>query len=325
MNAFALPFMQQALVALGLLALVSAVVGVHLNLRGLEFVSDGLVHAVFPGVVIGFVTSGMPGLYVGAVIAALVATAALTWVSRRGSGTDATTAVVLAGTFAIGIVIVSRTTNYATGLEHLLFGQLLTVGVGDIAAIAILGGVALVLVLATWKEQLFLSFDARGARASGLPPIVYELALNLAIALVVVAAARAVGNLLVLAILIVPAAVGRLLSRRVGIISAIALGTALVGAVGGLWLAFELSVTAGVPASPSSVVTLVYVGVYLLAALASSAIARLGGDQRARPPALTGMRGAVELRDDHVLGDAVPPGLRASSAGAGAGSGAGAP
>lgn len=281
MNAFALPFMQQALLALALISIVSAVVGVQLNLRGLEFVSDGLVHAVFPGVVIGFVTSGMEGLYVGAVIAALIATAALTWAARRGAGTDAATAVVLAGTFAIGIVIVSRTTDFATGLEHLLFGQLLTVGPGDLVAIAILGGIALVLVLVTWRQQVFLSFDARGARAAGASSLVYELILNLAIALVVVAAARAVGNLLVLAILIIPAAVGRLLSRRIGAIAAIALATSLVGACVGLWLAYEASVTLGLSASPTSVVVLVFVAIYLVAVLASRLLWR-GGVTRSR-------------------------------------------
>ncbi|MGO2113082.1 MAG: metal ABC transporter permease, partial [Pseudoclavibacter sp.] len=195
MTAFALPFMQHALLALAMLAVVSAIVGVQLNLRGLEFISDGLVHAVFPGVVIGFVTAGNDGIYPAAVITAVIATAALTWASRRGAGTDATTAVVLAGTFAIGIVIVSRTTTYSTGLEHLLFGQPLTVDARDLIAIGVLGGIALVLVVATWREQLFISFDARGARASGYRTLLYELALNLAIALVVVAAARAVGNL----------------------------------------------------------------------------------------------------------------------------------
>lgn len=276
MNVFALPFMQNALVAVALLSVVGAVVGVQLNLRGLEFVSDGLVHAVFPGVVIGFVTAGTQGLYVGAIIAALVATAALTWAARRGAGTDATTAVILAGTFAIGIVIVSRTTTFSASLEHLLFGQLLTVRLGDLVAIAVLGGLALMLVVATWKEQLFLSFDRRGSRAAGYPVLAYELALNLAIALVVVAAARAVGNLLVLAILIVPAAVGRLLSRRVGVIVLLALITSLAGAVVGLLLAFELSVAYAVPASPSSVVVLVLVAVYLAAAVAARIIARVG-------------------------------------------------
>lgn len=284
MSPFALPFMQHALVALVMLGVVSAVVGVALNLRGLEFVSDGLVHAIFPGVVIGFVAGGAAtsGLYLGAIIAALVATAALTWAARRGAGTDATTAVVLAGTFAIGIVIVSRTDTPAAGLEHLLFGQLLTIGVADLVAIGVLGGLALALVGATWKEQLFLSFDRRGARASGLPALAYELALNLAIALVVVAAARAVGNLLVLAILIAPAAVGRLLSRRVGVIVLISLVTALGASVLGLVVAFELSITARVTASPTSIVVLVLVAVYLAVAAVASVRGR-GAGRRRRP------------------------------------------
>lgn len=295
---FTMPFMQHALLALVLLSVASAVVGVALNLRELEFVSDGLVHAIFPGVVIGFVAAGNDGLYVGAIVAALVATAALTFAARRGAGTDATTAVVLAGTFAIGIVIVSRasTTSFSAGLEHLLFGQLLTVRPADLAAIGVLGGLALAIVLVTWKEQVFLSFDRRGAAAAGYRSLAYELALNLAIALVVVAAARAVGNLLVLAILIVPAAVGRLLSRRIGVVVAIALGTSLAGSVLGLGAAYELSVGAGLSASPSAVVVLVFVAMYLAAALASRALARRRNDTAPHPE-----HRREPLRDDLVV------------------------
>ncbi|GGA67658.1 zinc ABC transporter permease [Pseudoclavibacter endophyticus] len=303
MNPLDLPFMQHALLALIMLAVVSSIVGVQLNLRGLEFISDGLVHAVFPGVVIGFVVNGMDGVYVGAVIASLIATGALTWAARRGAGTDATTAVVLAGTFAIGIVIVSRTTTYTTGLEHLLFGQPLTVHAADLVAIGVLGGLALVLVLGTWKEQLFLSFDLRGARASGYRTLLYELALNLAIALVVVAAARAVGNLMVLAILIIPAAVGRLLSRRVSVIVLVALAVSLVGSVIGLLLAFELSLTLGLTSSPTSVIVLVFVAMYLLAVVVAKTAMRV---RRAR-----GSRDLDARRDPHnvepVRDDAVGP------------------
>lgn len=264
---FALPFMQQALAALLMLAVVSAVVGVAINLRNLEFISDGLVHAVFPGVVIGSALADAQGVYLGAVIAALLAAIALTWVARRGLGTDATTAVVLAGTFGVGVVLVSKTTTYSTGLEQLLFGQLLTVGPADLTAVALFGGLALAIVGLTWKEQLFTSFDRRAARAAGVPTGIYELLLNIAIALVIVAAARAVGNLLVLAVLIVPAAVGRLVSRRIGTVLAIALATSILSSVSGLILAHQLSIGWGIAASPSAVLVLVLVAVYLLVVL----------------------------------------------------------
>lgn len=267
---FGAPFMQTAALALCILAVVVAVVGVALNLRGLEFLSDGLVHAVFPGIVVGLIAGGGPMIYLGALIAALIATVLLTLVTRTGRRTDAATAVILAGAFALGIVLVSRTSKYSTGVEQLLFGQLLTIGSTDIAYILILGGLAVLLVGATWKTQTFISFDRPGALAAGIPVLRYELILNVSIALVVVAASRAVGNLLVLALLIVPAAIGRLLSRNIAVIAAIALLAAIGGSLAGLAGGYWLSVDAGLRVSPSAVLVLVLVAGYFLAAIVAT-------------------------------------------------------
>lgn len=279
---FGAPFMQHAALALGMLAVMAAVVGIVLNLRDLEFVSDGLVHAVFPGVVIGLALGGNEAIYVGAIVAALIATVLLTIATNRGVGTDASTAVLLAGAFALGIVIVSRTTTYASGVEQLLFGQLLTIGTGDLVVIAVLGGLALLIVAATWKEQIFVSFDRRGAEATGMRVFWYELALNLAIALVVVAASRAVGNLLVLALLIVPAAVGRLVSRRLSSILLVSLATAIVGAFAGLVAGYWLAVDARLDVSPSGVLVLCLVLIYLVVAGVSALVTRARAGLRPR-------------------------------------------
>lgn len=279
---FGAAFMQYGALGLGMLAIVSAVVGVALNLRDLEFVSDGLVHAVFPGVVIGLALGGNDAIYVGAIVAALIGTVLLTIATNRGIGTDASTAVLLAGAFALGIVIVSKTTTYASGVEQLLFGQLLMMGDTDLLVILVLGAIALLLVLVTWKQQVFISFDREGAKATGMRVFAYELALNLAIALVVVAASRAVGNLLVLALLIVPAAVGRLLSRRLPSILAIGIGTALVGSLGGLIVGYWLSVDAGLAVSPSGVLVLCLVVVYLVVAATVAIVVRARAGRRPR-------------------------------------------
>ncbi len=272
---FGASFMQRALLAVILIATVAAVVGVALNLRELEFVSDGIVHAVFPGVVIGFLAASYDGIYLGAIIAALVATVLLTLAAHRGVGEDATTAVLLSGSFALGVVLISRSTSYATGLEHLLFGQLLTIRTGDLVAIAILGSAALATVLLTWKQQLFISFDPAGAQAAGLSLLAYKLALNLSIAAVVVAASRAVGNLLVLAMLIVPAAIGRLVSRRLQVIVPVAIASSVLVATAGLICGYWLSVDARLTISPSAVLVLMLVAVYLIVAAISTTTTRV--------------------------------------------------
>lgn len=267
-----LPFVQRAAVALAIVAVATAVVGLAMSLRGLEFLGDGLVHAVFPGVVLGYVLGGQSGIVPGAVVAALAATLALGFIMPRvpGGGSDTATAVVLAGAFGLGIVLVSRLDDYTTGLEQVLFGQLLTVSWGDIAAIGVLGALAVLLVAGSWKEQLFVAFDRRGAAAAGLPVRAVDVALNIAIALVVVAAARAVGTLLVLAILITPVATARIAASRIGTVLLTALLVSLGACAAGLFASSALALQTRVAVPPSSFVVLLLVCVYLAVAAAAS-------------------------------------------------------
>lgn len=274
------PFMVNAYLVLAIIAFAGGIVGVQLNLRGREFLGDGLVHAIFPGVVIGFVMAGSDGTYLGAGIAAIIATLLLGAAARRGLGDDAATAVVLSASFSLGVIIVSTTRQYTGGLEHLLFGQLLTVDQHDLWIVTGLGAVAVLLVALTWRGQLYLSFDRSGARATGLSVQLLELALNFAIALVIVAGARAIGNLLILAVLIIPPAVGCLLTRRIWLMTLITMLAALVPSMVGLWSAYTLSVHENVNVSPTGVVALALTAVYLVAAAYRSLADRLDGRRR---------------------------------------------
>ena len=243
---FALPFMGRALVVLVVLGVVAGVVGVLVNLRGLEFTSDGLVHAVFPGIAIGFVFGGATGLFAGAMVAAVVAAVLLTAVVRRAVTADAAVAIVLTGMFSIGILVVSRQSDYSGQLEALLFGRVLTITPGEVGTTLVISAGALLLMLATLKEQLLRAFDPSGSEASGYRPFVLDLVLNLSIAFVVVAASSAVGNLLVLAVLIVPAAIARLITARLLLLFPLAALAAGAAAWLGLGVSFVASVEGGV-------------------------------------------------------------------------------
>ncbi len=261
--AFSLPFMARSLTAIVVLSLVGAIIGVIINLRDLEFISDGLAHSVFPGLVIGYVMAGTDGLLIGALIAAVIAAVLLTFVARRGVGSDAGIAVVLASMFSLGVVLVSREDGYVSQLEQLLFGRLLTVTDSQLWQIVVVSLVALALVLLTWRGQVFHAFDAAGFRAAGFRALAYDLVLNIAIALVVVAGSQAIGNLLVLALLIVPAAVARLVTRRLGWLAPIAALVSAASGVVGLLVSYQASVVHGLSASPSATVVLVLIVVYL--------------------------------------------------------------
>ena len=285
-DTFALPFMTRALIVLGALSLVAGVVGVLVNLRGLEFISDGLTHAVFPGIAIGFVWGGRDGLFAGAMVAALVAAVILTLIMRQSVSSDAAIAIVFTAMFSVGIILVSRETNYVGQLEQLLFGRLLTVSPAEVVQTVAICLVALVLIGLTLKEEVFRAFDQVGFAAAGYRTLLLDLVLNVAIALVVVAASSAVGNLLVLAVLIVPGAVARLITNRLWLLFPIAAGFAALGAWLGLVVGFQASVQSGVDLPSGATVVLVLVAGYavvLLARLTVDGLRRLRSPGPRRP------------------------------------------
>ncbi|GAA2032365.1 hypothetical protein GCM10009819_15480 [Agromyces tropicus] len=278
--AFALPFMGRALLVLLVLSVVAAVVGVLVNLRGLEFVSDGLTHAVFPGLAIGLAVGGTAGLVPGAAIAALAGAVLLTLFVRAGVTSDAAVAVVLTATFSVGVIVVSRSDDYAGELEALLFGRVLTIAPGDVVPLVVVALAAAALVAATMKQQVFRAFDPQGSRAAGDRGLVLDLVLNGAIALVVVAGASTVGTLLVLALLIVPGAAARLASERLWRLFPVAVAVGAVSAWLGLALGFAASVGAGVDLPAGATVVAVFVAVYAL-----MLVGRLVRDRAARAAA----------------------------------------
>lgn len=275
---FALPFMGRALATVAVLAIAAGVVGLGISFRELEFVSDGLVHAVFPGLVIGAALGGSAGVLPGALIAAL-ATAALFVVlggigtggsGRGGLGSDAAIAVVLTGLFSLGIVLVSKQRGYVAQMQDLLFGRLLTVTAVQFWQIVVVAILAVGIMLVTARAQLYRAFDPEGFEAAGFRPRAADLALAVSVALLVVAGVQALGVLMVLALLTVPMAVARLVTRRFALLVPVAIAVPLVAGAVGLWLAFDWSVRADAKVSPGAVVVLLLIAFYAVAILARS-------------------------------------------------------
>lgn len=282
LDAFALPFMAKAVITLAVLAVAAGVVGLFISLRDLEFMSDGLIHAVFPGLVIGTLVGGTSMLLPGALVAAVAAVVLLTVLERRGVGSDAAIAVVLTSLFSIGVVLVSRQQNYVSQLEELLFGRLLTVTQTQLVQVVIVAVFAVALIACTWRAQLFRAFDPAGFTAAGYRTMPTDLVLGVAVALLVVAGVQALGTLMVLAILTVPMATARLLTRKLALLIPIAILVPLVAGVVGLWVSFTSSVGLGVPVSPGAVVVLILVAAYALAIAVRLLVTRLISRRSAR-------------------------------------------
>jgi ABC-type Mn2+/Zn2+ transport system permease subunit len=262
---FAVPFMARALAELGLLALICGPVSVFVFVRRLSFTADALTHTIFPGVVIGFIAGGTEGVFTGALIAGAVTAVALTLLTRRDLfSDDAATAVVLTAMFSVGVALVSRRSSYTSDLTSFLFGRILTVTSRQLAETAVLAVVILVLLAAGARALVLRSFDPEGAAAAGFRIGPLDLWLNVLVALVVVAAVRAVGTVLVIALLVVPAAAARMLTDRLTAMAII--GTALTFAAGylGLLASWVASVDHGVRLTSASAIVLVLVLAYLV-------------------------------------------------------------
>jgi manganese/iron transport system permease protein len=257
--------MTRALAELALLALVCGPAGVFVFVRRLSFVSDALTHTVFPGVVVGFLAGGLDGLVVGALVAALVTAVVLTLLGRgRTLSDDASTAVVLTAMFSIGVALVSRQATYTSDLTAFLFGRILTVTPRQLAETAALAAVVLIMLAFAARALLFRAFDPAGARAAGFRIGPLDLWLNVIVALVVVAAVRAVGTILVVALLIVPAAAARSVTRRPAMMAVVGSVLILVSGYGGLLISWIASVDHGIALTSASAVVLLLVACYLV-------------------------------------------------------------
>lgn len=239
-----LGFMQRGLVAAVLVGIVCAVMGAFIVLRGLAFIGDAVSHAAFPGLVIAYLL-GIP-LYIGGAIAAVSTALAIGWIARRGGlRFDTAVGVLFAGMFALGIVLFSTIDNYVADLFSYLLGNVLGITFADIVQVTILGAIVLAVVFVLRKEFLYASFDPTGAAASGLPVEWLDYLLLGLIGVTIVVSIQTVGIVLVVAMLVTPAATGQLLVDKFWDLVRVAIAVAVVSALVGLYLSYYLNVASG--------------------------------------------------------------------------------
>ncbi len=259
-------FFLRALAASAVVGVVTAVIGSYMVLRGLAFMGDALSHSAFPGVVIAYMLKAP--FYLGAAVAAVATALAIGWVTRRGNlRTDTAIGVLFAGMFALGIFLFSLIPNYVGDLFGFLFGEVLGIGLGDLVALVGLAAVVLVVVAVLWKELLYTTFDPLGAAASGLPVAWLDYLLLALIALTIVISLQAVGIILVVAMLVTPAATAQLLTRSFGRLLGVAVAIGLVAPVIGLYVSYWADAASG------STIVLVETAIFLLA-LATRLVSR---------------------------------------------------
>ena len=237
-------FMQRGLIAAILIAIVCAVIGAFVVLQELAFIGDALAHASFPGVVMAFLLK-FPLELGGAVIGILTALGIGVITRRSTISQDTAIGVLFAGTFALGVVLLSTVKNYTKDLFGLLLGDVLAIQAGDLIVIAVMGGLMLAIVFAIYKELVLVTFDPVQAEVIGLPTgWLHELLLAL-MAVTIVIAIQTVGIVLVVAMLVTPAATATLLVRRFPLVMLVGAIQGVLGVVAGLYLSFYLNIASG--------------------------------------------------------------------------------
>ena len=237
-------FMQRALVVSVLAAAACGVVGTFVVLRGMAFLGDAIAHSALTGMAAAFLMGA--NVFLGALFWAVPASLAITMISRRARiRLDSVIGVLFAGGFAVGVILINASDNYAGDLFSILFGNVLGASWGDVLFVGILGGGVMLVVRLLYKELVFTTYDAAVAEASGLPVRFLEYLLPLLVALTTVAALKTVGNVMVMSMLVIPAVTGSLLGRRLGSMMAATVTVALTAVIIGLYLSYHLNLPTG--------------------------------------------------------------------------------
>ena len=256
----ALAFLPRAILVTCVAACVCAVVGCHVVLRGMSFIGDAVAHSVFPGLAIAFVCSGslvLGGTLAGVGTAVLVALLS----QNRRLKEDSIIGVLFVGAFGLGLVIISWTPGYAGSLQDFLFGSLTGIPASEVPFVLIASAVIVGVFAFFHKEVVAVSLDRESARVAGLPVMALDLLVYISVAGAVVISVQIIGNILVLALLITPAASARLLTNSLGAMIRTALVIGVLSSLCGIYLSWSLDLPAG--ASIVCVVTLVFIAAWV--------------------------------------------------------------
>lgn len=240
---FRYPFMVDAMIVGAAIGTVCAVLSCYLVLKGWSLMGDAISHAVLPGIVIAYAI-GLP-LAIGAFLSGLVCAVATGFIKDNSRvKEDTVMGVVFTGMFAFGLVLFTKIKS-DLHLDHILFGNILGLEPGDLRNTLVVAVLTLAVVLTLRRDLLLFCFDPAQARTIGLPvKLLYYLLLSL-LAVTIVVSLKAVGIILVIAMLVTPGCVARLLSDRFGTMLVIAVATAVGSSLVGVYGSFFLNASTG--------------------------------------------------------------------------------
>jgi ABC-type Mn2+/Zn2+ transport system permease subunit len=267
-------FTVRALIEITLLGATSGAIGCWVVLYGISYSAESLAHGMFPGLV-GAALLGLP-LLLGGAVGIVLAGLLIALVGRlSGDAADTAIAVVVTSLFGLGVLL-ALSPQSPPGIQALLFGDPLGVTEGQLLVTSLLGVAVLAVLWLGHHRLLAIGFDGASSRALGLAPGLVQALLLLLVAVAVLVGVQGLGNLLVAAILVGPAAAARLLTDRMKPMIALSVAIAVLSGVAGIYLSFHGGIAAG-----AAIVACLLVG-YLIAALVASVHRIPAGTEGAR-------------------------------------------
>lgn len=266
-------FMQRSLAASVIIGIACSVIGVFVVLKGLSFIGAGTSHAAFAGVALAYLVGLNP------LVMAIAFSLGTVWIvgalQERGQmKLDVSIGIFYSATMALAILFIGLMRSYNPELYGYLFGSILSVTPADLWSIGILGIVELVIVLLFFKEFHFLAFDQEMAEATGIPARRLFFLLITLIALTIVVSLKAVGAILVFALILIPAASAHLLTTTMRAMMGVSILLGVTSSVCGVFLSFFLDLPSG------STIVLLATALFFMSVAASP-------KRRARPRAQT--------------------------------------
>lgn len=254
---FRFPFMQNALLIAAMIAIPTALLSCFLVLKGWSLMGDAVSHAVLPGVVLAYL-AGFP-LIIGAFGAGMFCALATGYLKDNSRiKQDTVMGIVFSGMFGMGIVLYTKIQS-EVHLDHILFGNMLGVGFGDLLTSGLIALAVTAVLLLKWRDILLHAFDPVQARVSGLPVQAIHYGLLAMLSLTIVATLSAVGIVLAIALLIAPGAIAFLLARSFERMLVAACAVSLLAGLAGVYLSFFLD------SAPAPTIVLILTVVFVLA------------------------------------------------------------
>ena len=259
---FQYSFMLRALFVSSMIGIICPVLGSYVVIRGMGFMGDAMAHSVLPGIVIALIVGVSP--FLGSVPMAILVAVTVGYLIRSKAVTEDTAfGVLFAGLFSIGLVIISVAGGLAVSVEDILLGQILGVSNSDILISFILTMVVMISLIAFHRQLIFSGFDPVGSVVAGLNVGALNYMFLILLGIAIVVTLHVVGVVLVVGLLVTPAAAAQLVIRRFTKAMMLAISFGLISAVTGLYISYYFDLPSG------PVITLVSFVIFLFCVIYS--------------------------------------------------------